>query len=120
SYQDVLGGIWGHGQGRAKRARRVALTMVPIPPYSHSGGRSGPSTQSHFTHKSCYRAINGHVHAPTTSAHDAPAVGPPCVRHPRQIGHRRSVEIARVGYVLRRNQHKLAPATVWLASCTSG
>ena len=49
-----------HCQGRAKRARRVALTVTPSPPYSCSGGRSGPparaALQGHFTHRFRYRA----------------------------------------------------------------
>jgi hypothetical protein len=49
-----------HYQGRAKRARWVALTVTPPQPYSCSGGRSGPprtAIQGHFTHKFCYRAV---------------------------------------------------------------
>src|ERR1017187_10547476 len=58
--------LWRGGnqcQGGGNLARRVAWTVTPSPPYSCSGGRSGPparaALQGHFTHRFRYRADNG-------------------------------------------------------------
>lgn len=45
---ECLGGFCGHGQGRAKRVRMVALTVAPETRLSLWGGRSGRTARRSF------------------------------------------------------------------------
>src|SRR5215472_13902674 len=45
-----------HCQGRAKRARRVALTVDSCPPIHTQEGEADPKSRPSFTHYFCYRA----------------------------------------------------------------
>src|SRR5215831_13289307 len=46
-----------HCQGRAKRARRVALTVDSSPPIHTQEGEADPKSRPSFTHYFCDRAI---------------------------------------------------------------
>src|SRR5215510_9602327 len=82
-----------HCQGRAKRARRVALTVDSSPPIHTQEGEADPKSRPSFTHYFCDRAryerpskrisesshpISGSSvdHLPTGTAARARAVGP--------------------------------------------
>jgi len=84
-----------HCQGRAKRARRVALTVDSSPPIHTQEGEADPKSRPSFTHYFCDRARISNFRSARSGFVGGPAIGrsivsiqgtsPNCNLRPRRV-----------------------------------